>query len=110
MKYIFFIISTIILSQFSACQNTPKLCITPNGKKMSLSHFLYGWCNCKFYTKNFFSLSEFGKSSLSPREIDNDSFLVNGKPANNNIEYHYCSTSRTFGHMSGTEGKFYEKK
>ena len=45
----------------------------------------------------------------NPREIDNDSFLVNGI-ANNKIEYFYCSTSRTFGHMSGTEGKFYEKK
>ena len=92
MNYIFFIISTIILSQFSACQNTPKLCI-----------------NCKFYKKNFFTMSEFGKCSLFPREIDNDSFLVNGI-ANNKIEYHYCSTSRTFGHMCGTEGKFYEKK
>jgi hypothetical protein len=92
MKYIFFIISTIILSQFSACQNTPKLCI-----------------NCKFYTKDFLSLSEFGKCSLFPREIDNDSFLVNGV-ANNNIEYIYCSTARKFYHMCGTEGKFYQKK
>ena len=93
MKYIFFIISTIILSQFSTSQNTPKFCI-----------------NCKFYTKNFFSLSEFGKCSLFPREIDNDSFLVNGKPANNNIEYFYCSTSRQSDRMCGTEGKFYQKK
>ena len=92
MNYIFFIISTIILSQFSACQNTPKLCI-----------------NCKFYTKDFLTLSELGKCSLFPREIDNDSFLVNGV-ANNNIEYHYCSTARKFDHMCGTEGKFYQKK
>ena len=92
MKFIFFIISTIILSQFSTSKNTPKLCI-----------------NCKFYTKDFFTFSEFGKCSLFPREIDNDSFLVNGI-ANNNIEYYYCSTSRQSDRMCGTEGKFYEKK
>jgi len=93
MKNNFMILYAIILSQLSASQITPKLCI-----------------DCKFYKKEFFTFSEFGKCSLFPRENYNDDFLVNGnKNKNNKIEYHYCSTSRQFDHMCGKEGKFYEK-
>ena len=52
-------ICSIILSPFTANQIRPKLCI-----------------DCKFYTKNFFTFSEFGKCSLFPRVIDNDSFWL----------------------------------
>jgi len=93
MKYVFMILYSIILTQISASQIKPKLCI-----------------GCKFYTKDFFTFSEFGKCSKFPTKPDNDYFLVNGKKNNNNIEYHYCSTSRKFDHMCGEEGKFYEKK
>jgi len=91
MKYIL-IIYSIILSSFSASQMKPKLCI-----------------NCKFYKKDFFTSSEFGKCSLFPREKENDYFLVNGNN-NNNIESYYCSTSRKYDHLCGKEAKFFEKK
>lgn len=94
MKYNYIIIYSIFVSPLSASQITPKLCI-----------------NCKFYTKNFFTFSEFGKCSLFPKERDNDYFLVNGIiNNNNNQEYHYCATSRNSERMCGEEGKFYEKK
>ena len=86
------ILYPIILSSISASQIRPKLCI-----------------DCKFYTKNLFTFSEFGKCSLFPKEIDNSYFLVNGNN-NNNIEYHYCATARGTDRMCGEEGKFYEKK
>ena len=92
MKYTFFIISFIILSPFSACQITPKLCI-----------------NCKFYTKKFFTNNEFGKCSWFLKENDNQNFLVNGI-MNTNKEYHFCSISRKYEDICGKEGKFYEKK
>jgi len=93
MNYISIIIYCIILSPLSASQVKPKLCI-----------------NCKFYNKeNFFTSSEFGQCSMFPREKENDYFLVNGN-YNNNIDYHYCSTSRKYDYMCGKEGKFYEKK
>jgi hypothetical protein len=91
MKYIFITICSIILSPFLANQITPKLCI-----------------NCKFYTKRFFTISEFGKCTLFPKG-NYDTFFVNGKN-NNNKEYYYCYTSREFDDMCGKEGKFYEKK
>ena len=94
MKYISMILYPIILSPISASQIRPKLCI-----------------DCKFYTKNFFSFSEFGKCTLFPKEKDNSYFLVNGNNNNNNnIEYHYCATARERDRMCGEEGKFYEKK
>ena len=93
MKFTYLIIQSILLSPLSASQIIPKLCI-----------------NCKFYTKSFFSFSEFGKCSVFPKEKDNDYFLVNGIINNNNIEYHYCSTSRKFERMCGEEGKFYDPK
>ena len=86
------ILYSIVLSPLSASQIKPNLCI-----------------NCKFYTKNFLTFSEFGKCSLFPKDKDNDYFLVNGIK-NNNQEYHYCSTSRNSERMCGEEGKFYEKK
>ena len=93
MKSISLITYAIMLSPLSKSQNTPKLCI-----------------NCRFYTKDFFTFSKFGKCSMFPTEPEPEYYLVNGKPDNNNIEYHYCSTSRKFEHMCGKEGKYYEEK
>jgi hypothetical protein len=93
MKYISIIIGFIILSQISASRITPKFCV-----------------DCKFYKKDFFTFSEFGKCTLFPVPKDNDYFLVNGNKNDNNIEYHYCSTARNSDRMCGEEGKFYEKK
>lgn len=95
MKYFSMIIYSFFLYPISASQIrtiTPKLCI-----------------DCKFYTKNFFDSSEFGKCTKFPKENENDYFLVNGK-SRNNEDYHYCSTSRKIDTMCGKDGKFYEKK
>lgn len=86
------IICSIILLPFSVSQIKPKLCI-----------------DCKFYRKNFFTSSEFGKCALFPIGKDTDSFLVNGK-MDDNIEYYFCSTLRKYEDMCGKEGKLYEKK
>ena len=81
-----------ILSSFSASQMKPKFCI-----------------DCKFYKKDFFTSTAFGTCTLFPIERENDYFLVNGNNnINNNMQYHYCSTSREFEHMCGKQGKFYE--
>jgi hypothetical protein len=93
MKYISIIVGFIILSQISASRIRPKFCV-----------------DCKFYKKDFFTLSEFGKCTLFPVPKDNDYFLVNGNKNDNNIEYHYCATAREIDRMCGEEGKFYEKK
>ena len=51
----------------------------------------------------------FGKCSLFPRK-ENDIFrLVNGNHKEN-IDYHYCSTSREIEEKCGKEGKMYKKK
>lgn len=64
--------------------------------------------NCKFYTKDFFSSSEFGKCALF-FEVKPSSELVNGDTRTYK-EYHFCSVSRHFEHLCGNEGKFYEEK
>ena len=87
------IIYTIILLPISARQNIPNLCV-----------------DCKFYKKDFFTFSEFGKCTVFPAENYDEYFLVNGNNNYNNKEYHYCSTARKFDHLCGKEGKFYEKK
>ena len=93
MKYTFMTIYPMILMPFSSCHIRPKLCI-----------------DCKFYTKHFFTRSEFGKCTLFTRENTTNSYLVNGNNDNSIEEYHYCSTARKFDDMCGKEGKYYEKK
>lgn len=91
MKYFCMILCAIILSPFSCSQIKPKFCI-----------------DCKFYKKDFFTSSEFGKCVLFPYGAHDDYFLVNRK-MDKNIEYYYCSTSRKSENMCGKEGKFFEK-
>ena len=93
MNYIFFIIYCNILSLFSAAPIKPKLCV-----------------DCKFFTKDFFTINKFGKCSLFPKVDDINYFLVDGNKDNINSEYHYCSTSRKYDHMCGEEGKLFENK
>jgi hypothetical protein len=89
MKYIFFIICSIILPIISVKVTKPKLCI-----------------NCKhFITDNNTGL--FGKCSLFPLKEGEINFLVNGI---NEEKYSYCTTSRSFDNMCGVEGKKYKKK
>ena len=89
-----FIYGIIMLLPVFAIQNTQKLnlCI-----------------NCKYYTKSFFSSSEYGKCQMFIKANDNDYFLVNGIN-NNKMENYYCSTARRSENMCGQDGKFYEKK
>lgn len=70
--------------------------------------------NCKYYKKNFFTNSDFGKCSkfIKKDNINSMYFLVNGYNNNNYNyeEYYYCTTARQCDHMCGEEGIFYEKK
>jgi hypothetical protein len=91
MKFI--VLLAITLLPFLNSQNKQKLCI-----------------DCKFYTKNFFTFSEFGKCSLFATKNEDTNYLVNGKKSDNLDDYHYCATARKFDHMCGKEGKFFEKK
>ncbi len=93
MNYISMLVYYIFLSPVLTSKIIPKFCI-----------------NCKFYKKNIFTSSEFGKCTLFPVEIYDDSYLVNGKVKNDLAHYHYCSTSRSIDRMCGKEGKFYEEK
>ena len=69
--------------------------------------------NCKFFTKDFFTMNKFGKCAVFPKEDqddDNRYLLVDGTKTNNKQEYNFCTTARKFERMCGQEGKFYEKK
>jgi len=91
MKFIFFIISSILLSISSVKQVRPKFCV-----------------NCKFIiTDN--KTNEYSKCSLFPRE-DTNYYLVRGIQNIEDIDYSYCSTARIYNHMCGKEGKLYKKK
>ena len=73
--------------------NSPKLCV-----------------NCKFFKKDFFSTTEFGKCSLFPLEKGIDKYLVNGKIKNEPTDYTYCSIARNRDSMCGPEGRFFVRK
>ena len=91
MKYIFTILSILFLPILSFKEMKPKLCI-----------------NCKYFiTDN--DTGKFGKCSLFPRKENDIYNLVNGIHKDN-IDYHYCSTSRELEHRCGKEGKLYKRK
>jgi hypothetical protein len=93
MKYMLLSLYSIFLLPSSACTVGSKFCI-----------------NCKFYKKNFFTFSEFGKCANFIYYDDNYNYLVNGKPNYNLDHLHYCSTARKCDNMCGKEGKFYKEK
>ena len=93
MKYLFFIICSIILSPFLARQIKPKFCV-----------------DCKHFKKNSFNTNKYGQCTLFVIEEQDDYFLVDGNTNDNNIKYHYCRIARKFDNMCGEEGKFFEKK
>jgi hypothetical protein len=89
--YKFFTLFFIFLSPFFSIKvNKPKLCI-----------------NCKHFISNNID-NKYGKCSLFPRELIDD-YLIDGNTENNK-EYYYCSTARSFENMCGKEGKMYKKK
>jgi len=90
MKYIFVIISSIILV-FSLNEITPKFCI-----------------NCKFFKNNFVTDPIYGKCYLFPKTEINTNYLITG--IEKYIDYQYCSTVRKFDDMCGKEGKKYINK
>jgi len=94
MKYILLYTFYNILSIISANKNIPKFCI-----------------DCKFFKNNFFSGSEYAKCSFFPIEKhEYADYLVNGYRKNSKTEYTYCSIARSYDHLCGKEGKYYEKK
>lgn len=66
-------------------------------------------CDCKFFTKHFFSENKFGKCSLFPNKDNSDNFLVDGIRTKPTYKLTYCSIARTYT-MCGPEGKFFEQK
>ena len=65
--------------------------------------------NCKFFKKDFFTESKFGKCTKFPQNTI-DYTLVDGISVNKKQEYYYCSTAREMESMCGKEGKFYQNK
>ena len=94
MKYVLpFILLTEI---FSSHPIKPNLCV-----------------NCKFFTKDFFTMNKYGRCAVFPKEEQDDDnmyVLVDGTKTNNKPEYNLCSIARKYEKMCGQEGKFYEKK
>lgn len=97
MNHIFrslFLIIPSLLSSASTNPIRPNLCV-----------------NCRYFTKEIFMPSKFGKCLVFPREDNtSDYFLVNGRKQNTKTDFSYCSTARNLEHMCGKEGKLYEKK
>ena len=91
MKYILFILSILILPIFSLKEIKPKLCI-----------------QCKYFlTDN--NTGKFGKCLLFPRKENDIYSFVNGL-RDENLDYHYCSVTRSMEDKCGKEGKKYKKK
>lgn len=67
--------------------------------------------NCKFFKKDLFTASQFGKCTKFPEgKKENNCVLVDGVARIQKINYHYCVTSRDFDSMCGNEGKFYQER
>jgi len=97
MKYIFFIISSIIRPIISLHQITPQ--ITPQiNKKICI--------NCKYFISDNRN-GIYGKCSIFPTSEGKLNLLVTGT---NTDEYYYCSTVRNSKDMCGEEGKYYKKE
>lgn len=64
--------------------------------------------NCKFFKKKLFDENKFGHCTRFPFQATNNYFLVDGVKDTSPTSYHYCSTARSFDHMCGPEGKYYE--
>uniref|UniRef100_A0A6C0ICT3 Uncharacterized protein n=1 Tax=viral metagenome TaxID=1070528 RepID=A0A6C0ICT3_9ZZZZ len=91
MKYIFSLLTLLFLQISSFKEIKPKLCI-----------------NCKYFITD--NDNRFGKCSLFIKDNSNSNYeLVNGIRQDEDIEYHYCSTSRGIADMCGIEGKMYKK-
>jgi hypothetical protein len=64
---------------------------------------------CKFFKKDFWSDSKFGKCALYPKPMEDDSYFVTGRKTTQKIEYTFCSIARTDESMCGNDGKYYQK-
>ena len=92
-RYLYFFLP-LLSESISTNPIKPKLCV-----------------NCRYFTKDFFTPSRFGKCILFPREdYSSSDYLVNGRKQNTKLDYYHCSTARHLEHMCGEEGKLYEKK
>jgi hypothetical protein len=90
MKYICTILSILFLPILSLKEIKPKICV-----------------NCKHFITHD-NNNKFGKCSLFPKK-ENDIYMLVNPIHKDNIEYHYCFTSRNQEDMCGKEGKMYKK-
>jgi len=65
--------------------------------------------DCKFFKKDFFSETKYGHCSRFPNQPINN-YLVDGFKDTSPTNYHYCSVARSYDHMCGPEGKYFESK
>jgi hypothetical protein len=61
--------------------------------------------NCKFFTSEKKSSDKYGKCLLFP--INDNYFLVNNEQ---NVNYDFCVTARSFDHMCGEKAKHYVRR
>ena len=62
-------------------------------------------CN-KFFKNSLLTNNKFGRCSLFPKEEKRDiNYYVSGMEKN--IDFHFCSTARTYDDMCGKDGKKY---
>ena len=62
--------------------------------------------NCKFFKKDFFTETKFGRCSRFPLQ-QTDNYLVDGYKVTSPTSYYYCSTARSYDRMCGPEGRGY---
>ena len=66
--------------------------------------------NCQHFISTSNGDDKFGKCGLFPKIDNNKYFLVNGVKEEEEMDYHYCETTRTYANMCGENGDFYRKK
>ena len=92
MKPILLVIMSTILSSTSMKQTIkPKLCI-----------------NCQHFIPNSGD-NKFGKCGLFPINRSGNYYLVNGINEED-MDYRYCETARSFSDMCGENGDFHKRK
>ena len=64
--------------------------------------------NCKFFKKDFFTETKFGRCSNFPLQ-QTDNYLVDGYKDKSPVHYYYCSTARSSDRMCGPEGRGYSR-
>jgi hypothetical protein len=67
--------------------------------------------NCKYYIQNkYVNDIIFAKCIYYPIKLDKVFDLISGKLIEDNSDYQYCITARTYNNLCGSSGKNYQEK